>query len=127
MKEKMSIRPPDVIAERLPPKLKTNSAGLRKLPQVEQNVNYINYGQETVIYPDRQAKSIRNHPFVTQLDFFDTQEEAELRLQRSGYQVVLEDDDGANYLDSLGASAYLQKVLAGCRCSIGWNLPGGPR
>lgn len=59
--------------------------------------------------------------------FFDTQEEAELRLERSGYQLVLEDDDGANYLDSLGASAYLQKVAPGCRCSIGWNLPGGPR
>jgi hypothetical protein len=59
--------------------------------------------------------------------FYDTQEEAELRLERSGYQVVLEDDDGANYLDSLGASAYLQRAAPGCRCSIGWNLPGGPR
>ena len=59
--------------------------------------------------------------------FFDTQEEAEERRERSGYQLVLEDDDGANYLDSLGASAYLQRAAPGCRCSIGWNLPGGPR
>ena len=59
--------------------------------------------------------------------FYDTQEEAEERLERSGYQLVLEDDDGASYLDSLGASAYVQKVTAGCRCSIGWALPGGPR
>jgi hypothetical protein len=59
--------------------------------------------------------------------FFDTQEEAEERLERSGYQLVLEDDDGASYLDSLGASAYLQRAAPGCRCSIGWALPGGPR
>ncbi len=26
-------------------------------------------------FPDREAKQIRNHPFMTQLDFFDTTEE----------------------------------------------------
>ena len=26
-------------------------------------------------FPDREAKFIRNHPFMTQLDFFDTNEE----------------------------------------------------
>ena len=66
-----------MIAEKLHPKGNTNSAELRKGPQFEQIVNYINYGQETVMYPDRQAKLIRNHPFMTQLDFFDTQEDQE--------------------------------------------------
>ena len=66
-----------MIAEKLPPKGSTNSAGLRKRPEFEQIVNYINYGQETVMYPDRQATLIRNHPFMTQLDFFDMQEDQE--------------------------------------------------
>ena len=66
-----------MISEKLPPKGSTNGAGLRKRPQFEQIANYLNYGQETVEYPDRQAKLIRNHPFMTQLDFFDMQEDQE--------------------------------------------------
>ena len=42
----MSIRRADMIAEKLPPKGSTNSAGLRKRPQFEQIVNYINYGTD---------------------------------------------------------------------------------
>ena len=49
--------------------------GLRKRPQMEQIVNYLENGQERVKYPDREAKFIRNHPYMTQLDFFDMQEE----------------------------------------------------
>ncbi len=66
---------PDKIAEKLPEKGKRgrNDTGLRKCPQFEQIANYPNCGQETVAYPDRMAKLIRNHPFMTQLDFFDMQ------------------------------------------------------
>ena len=32
-------------------------------------------GQERVHYPDREAKQIRNHPYLTQLDFFETVDE----------------------------------------------------
>ena len=67
----------ELVAEKLPPKGHIDSAGLRKRPQFEQIVNYINYGQETVIYPDREATLIRSHPFMTQLDFFDMQEDQE--------------------------------------------------
>ena len=89
----MSIRRAEVIAEKIPPKGSTNSAGLRKRPQFEQIVIYINYDQETLIYPDRQAKLIRNHPFMTQLDFFDTQEDqhrawAEQARQREAVQLA---------------------------------------
>ncbi len=52
-----------------------NYTGLRKRPQMEQIVDYLENGQERVQYPDREAKFIRNHPFMTQLDFFDMQEE----------------------------------------------------
>ena len=65
----------DLVAEKLLPKGSANTTGLRKRPQFEQTVNYLSFGQETVVYPDRQAKLIRNHPFMTQLDFFDTQED----------------------------------------------------
>ena len=82
MYNKMSIihNIPEMIAEKLPQKGKIgriDDTGLRKRPQLEQIMNYLNYGQENITYPDRQAKLIRNHPFMTQLDFFDMQEEQE--------------------------------------------------
>jgi hypothetical protein len=43
-------------------------SGLRQRPTVEGIVEYIAYGQETIKYPDRLAKFMRNHPYVTQLD-----------------------------------------------------------
>ena len=72
----------EMIAEKLPAKgnrLKNgiSATGLHKRPQMEQIVNYLNFGQETVRFPDREAKLIRNHPFMTQLDFFDMQEDQE--------------------------------------------------
>ena len=49
--------------------------GLRREPHMEDIVNYLANHQERMNFPDRQAKQIRNHPFMTQLDFFDTNEE----------------------------------------------------
>ena len=49
--------------------------GLRPRPQFEQIVDYLENGQERVKFPDREAKFVRDHPFMTQLDFFDMQEE----------------------------------------------------
>ena len=45
------------------------------------------------MYPDRQATLIRNHPFMTQLDFFDMQEDqerawAEQARQREAIQLA---------------------------------------
>ena len=44
---------------------------------MEQIVDYLNSRQEKMQVPDREAKQIRNHPFMTQLDFFDMQEDQE--------------------------------------------------
>ena len=52
-----------------------NYGGLRRAPQLEEMVNYLANHQERTKFPDREAKQIRNHPFMTQLDFFDTNEE----------------------------------------------------
>ena len=60
---------------------KVDYTGLRKRPQMEQIIDYISHGQETITYPDRQAKFIRNHPYMTQLDFFDMQEDQEKRWE----------------------------------------------
>ena len=70
----------EVIVKKLPEKGNTRNkgidhAGLHKRPQMMQIVNYLENGQEKMTYPDREAKFIRNHPFMTQLDFFDMQEE----------------------------------------------------
>ena len=68
-----------MITEQLPPKGRLNKgivySGLHKRPQMEQLVDYLVTGQERMNFPDREAKQIRNHPFMTQLDFFDMQEE----------------------------------------------------
>ena len=42
---------------------------------MEEIVNYLANHQEKTKFPDREAKQIRNHPFMTQLDFFDTNED----------------------------------------------------
>ena len=54
-----------------------DDTGLHKRPQMMQIVNYLENGQEKMAYPDREARFIRNHPFMTQLDFFDMQEDQE--------------------------------------------------
>ena len=43
-------------------------SGLRLRPTFEGIVEYIAYGQETIQYPDRLAKFMRNHPYLTQPD-----------------------------------------------------------
>ena len=52
-----------------------NRIGLHKRPRMEELVDYLANGQPTVTYPDREAKFVRNHPFMTQLDFFDMQDD----------------------------------------------------
>ena len=42
---------------------------------MEEIVNYLANHQEKANFPDREAKQIRNHPFMTQLDFLGTNEE----------------------------------------------------
>ena len=76
----------EMIAEKIPGKgnqLKNGivASGLRKRPQMEQVVDYLNFGQEKAQFPDREAKLIRNHPFMTQLDFFDMQEDQERKWE----------------------------------------------
>jgi len=54
--------------------------GLRKRPTFEGIVDYLANEQEKTKYPDRQAKQIRNHPYLTQLDgvgMFEMQEQQE--------------------------------------------------
>ena len=53
----------------------TDYGGLRKEPIMETIVHYLTYNQEKQQFPDREAKQIREHPYMTQLDFFDMQED----------------------------------------------------
>ncbi len=48
---------------------------------MEQLVDYLNFGQEKAQVPDREAKLIHNLPFMTQLDFFDMQEDQEMKWE----------------------------------------------
>ena len=79
----------------------SNYDGLRRKPPMEELVSYLANHQETTRFPDREAKQIRNHPYMTQLDFFDMQDEqqraweeqnrqeAETSCSRSGHLVSL--------------------------------------
>jgi hypothetical protein len=85
-----------LVKERLPPTKEARNrgvvhSGLRKRPEFEQIVNYLNYGQETVRYPDREAKFIRNHPYMTQLDFFDMQEDQQRAWEQTMRDRVAEE------------------------------------
>ena len=62
---------------------------------MEELVSYLANHQETTRFPDREAKQIRNHPYMTQLDFFDMQDEQqkaweEQNRQERQKQVALE-------------------------------------
>ena len=91
----------EVFAEKLPQKGKPgkiDDTGLRKRPQFEQIVNYLDYGQENVVFPDRMAKLIRNHPFMTQLDFFVTQEDQENNWKSEHRQHEVEGRTGVQHV-----------------------------
>ena len=45
-----------------------NYSGLRAKPNYAQLIDYLQNGQETIRYPDRFAKQMRNSPYMTQLD-----------------------------------------------------------
>ena len=45
-----------------------NYSGLRARPNYSQLIDYLQNGQETIRYPDRFAKQMRNSPYMTQLD-----------------------------------------------------------
>ena len=45
-----------------------NYVGLQRRPTFEGIVDYIANRQETVKYPDRFAKQIRDHPYMTQFE-----------------------------------------------------------
>ncbi len=72
----------EIVQQRLPAKgNRRNPAidhmGLHKRTHMEQIVDYFENGQERIEFPDREAKFIRNRPFMTQLCFWGTQEETE--------------------------------------------------
>ena len=76
----------------------TEASGLRKRPTFEGIVDYIANGQETIKYPDRLAKFMRNHPYLTQLDgegimeMQDQQEEAWKAEEKEGAQDEVTED-----------------------------------
>ena len=57
--------------------------GLRKRPTFEGFVDYLANRQETIRYPDRFAKQIREHPYLTQLDSEGLWEMEELDKKRA--------------------------------------------
>ena len=59
-----------------------NYTGLRKRPTFEAIVDYIANKQETTPYPNRMAKQLRNHPYLTQLDDYGMME-MEMQQERA--------------------------------------------
>ena len=77
--------------------------GLRREPQMEEIVNYLANHQERMRFPDRQAKQIRNHPFMTQLDFFDTNEE-----QKRAWEVQKRKEEAKEIATQAGTSEAME-------------------
>ena len=57
-----------------------NFSGLRKRPKYEELVQYIINDPDKIKYPDRRARLVRNHPYLTQLDGITMQEMAQQQL-----------------------------------------------
>jgi hypothetical protein len=93
-----------------------NYSGLRQRPQMEQLVDYLENGQERVKFPDREAKFIRNHPFMTHLDFFDMQEDQERaweeqKREREAQRISKETQRSAAEVRSEASQTDTAKVL----------------
>ena len=84
-----------------------NYGGLRREPQMWEIIHYLENNQEKSRFPNREARFIRNHPFMTQLDFFDMQDEQaraweeqnrkerhKVVAQQAGTSLALEDARG---------------------------------
>lgn len=69
-----------------------NYTGLHKRPTLDGIVDYLANGQESVKYPDRFAKQLRNHPYLTQFDaegIFEVEElDRKMREQEQKNQVI---------------------------------------
>ena len=56
-------------------------------------------------YPDREAKFVRNHPYMTQLDFFDMQDQ-----QKKAWEEQVKDKEAADIADEAKQSKALVKA-----------------
>ena len=72
-----------------------NYGGLRREPQMWEIIHYLENNQEKARFPDREARFVRNHPFMTQFDFFDMQDE-----QARAWGEQIEKKGRNNWLDT---------------------------
>jgi hypothetical protein len=97
--------------------------GLRKRPTYEGLINYLANEQEMIQYPDRTAKQMRNHPYLTQLDGddYDHMTEQQLNILRAkmnedkiNEQAAKPGGPGTNVLNaSAGASSSSSSIMSG--------------
>ena len=96
----------------------TDYGGLRKEPVMETIIHYLTYNQEHQTFPDRQAKLIREHPYMTQLDFFDMQEE-----QQKAWEVQKREQEAKTVSQETQTSVAQIQAIAGASSSSTWNVP----
>ncbi len=93
-------------------------AGLRRRPTFEGIVEYITYGQETIKYPDRFAKIIRNHPYLTQLDgegmmeMQEQQENAWKQQEKENRIKMLKSDMSAGAMRAMRDQGSMAKIIS---------------
>ena len=85
--------------------------GLRKRPTFEAIVDYIANKQETTPYPNRLAKQIRNHPYLTQLDDYGMME-MEAQQERTNEEQYKEQII-RHIVETTGSSAPEIRVIQG--------------
>ena len=93
-------------------------AGLRRRPTFEGIVEYLTYGQETIRYPDRFAKIIRNHPYLTQLDgegmmeMQEQQENAWKQQEKENRIKTLKSDMSAGAMRAMRDQGSMAKIIS---------------
>jgi hypothetical protein len=93
-------------------------AGLRRRPTFEGIVEYLTYGQETIRYPDRFAKIIRNHPYLTQLDgegmmeMQEQQENAWKQQEKENRIKTLKSDMSAGAMRAMRDQGTMAKIIS---------------
>lgn len=97
-----------------------NYKGLRERPNYDELINYLQTGQETIRYPDRFAKLLRESPYLTQLDGQGMEEMDEQQRQIKRHEQLM------NAIEQVASNTKQSRHLLQAEQSQNQTVPSAP-
>ena len=103
-----------------------NFNGLRKRETYDEIIDYLQNDQEIIRYPDRFARRIREHPYLTQLDGEGMREMEEQQLQQMREQekenrlreIAVQTDATLSHLRAAATEDRQHPVVGAMQCKV---------